>query len=69
LQISVLVNGDTQVEPNETFFVNLSNPANATISKSQGIGTILDDDGPSRQARCSSARRLLASTRTLAWQP
>ena len=45
LQISVLVNGDTQVEPNETFFVNLSNPANATISKSQGIGTILDDDG------------------------
>ena len=45
LQISVLVNGDTQVEPNETFFVNLSNPANATISKTQGIGTILDDDG------------------------
>jgi hypothetical protein len=44
-QISVLVNGDTQVEANETFFVNLSSPANATVSKSQGIGTILDDDG------------------------
>ena len=43
-QISVLVNGDTQVEPNETFFVNLSNPASATIAKAQGVGTIINDD-------------------------
>ena len=33
-------------EANETFFVNLSNPANATIADGQGIGTITDDDPP-----------------------
>jgi hypothetical protein len=44
--ITVLVNGDTQIEPNETFFVNLTNATNAPISKSQGIGTIINDDTP-----------------------
>ncbi len=43
--ITVLVNGDTSVESNETFFVNLANASNATISDSQGQGTITDDDG------------------------
>ncbi len=43
-QITVVVNGDTTVEGNETFFVNLSNPSGATISDSQGQGTINDDD-------------------------
>ncbi len=42
--ISITVNGDTQVEPDEDFFVNLSNPTNATIADSQGIGTITNDD-------------------------
>jgi Zn-dependent metalloprotease/disulfide oxidoreductase YuzD len=42
--ISVVVNGDLLDEPNETFFVNLSSPSNATITDSQGIGTITDDD-------------------------
>ncbi|MDQ3712260.1 MAG: FG-GAP-like repeat-containing protein [Acidobacteriota bacterium] len=42
--VTVLVIGDTEVEPNETFTVNLSNPTNATISNGQGTGTILDDD-------------------------
>ncbi|HEX8143239.1 MAG TPA: Calx-beta domain-containing protein [Pyrinomonadaceae bacterium] len=42
--INVLVNGDTTFEPNETFFVNLSGPASATISDSQGQGTITNDD-------------------------
>src|SRR5438876_6853139 len=31
--VAVTVNGDTKSEPNETFFVNLSNPVNATISE------------------------------------
>ena len=44
--ISVQVNGDTQNEPDETFFVNLSNPANATIADAKGIGTITNDDQP-----------------------
>src|SRR6185295_5821998 len=44
--ISVTVNGDTTIEANETFNVNLSNATNgATISDSQGVGTITNDDG------------------------
>ncbi|PYS45762.1 MAG: hypothetical protein DMF68_21205, partial [Acidobacteria bacterium] len=42
--ITVLVNGDTTFEPDETFFVNLSNATHATISKSQGTGTIKNDE-------------------------
>ena len=42
--ITVLVNGDRLGEPNETFFVNLSSPTNATIADGQGVGTILDDE-------------------------
>src|SRR5207248_2979149 len=44
--ITVLVNGDTIDEVNETFTVNLSNPSNATIATGTGTGTITDDDGP-----------------------
>ena len=44
--ISVAVIGDTLQESNETFAVNLSNPTNATITDSQGIGTITDNDLP-----------------------
>ena len=42
--ISVTVNGDQSFEPDETFFINLSGATNATISDSQGLGTILNDD-------------------------
>ena len=42
--VAVMVNGDTQAEPNETFLVNLSNPINATAAKAQGTGTIINDD-------------------------
>jgi len=41
---TVLVNGDTSVEPNETFFVNVTNVTGATVSDGQGTGTILNDD-------------------------
>ena len=44
--ISVFVTNDSIDEDNETFFVNLSSPMNATIARGQGTGTILDDDGP-----------------------
>ena len=37
---------DTIDEPDETFFVNCSNPVNATLGDSQGVGTILDNDPP-----------------------
>lgn len=45
-QITVRVNGDTQFEPDENFFLNLSNPTAASIAKAQGTGTILNDDAP-----------------------
>ena len=44
ITLSGAVIGDTLQEPNETFFVNLSNPTNAVIVKGQGIVTIIDDD-------------------------
>jgi hypothetical protein len=44
--ITVAVIGDTINEPNETFFVNLNTPTNATLSRSTGVGTILNDDTP-----------------------
>jgi hypothetical protein len=44
--IAVPVNGDLLDEADETFFVNLSNPVNATIADGQGLGTILDNDPP-----------------------
>lgn len=43
--ISILINGDTLSESNETFFVNLSNATNAEMSKATGLGTITDNDG------------------------
>jgi Ca2+-binding RTX toxin-like protein len=44
--ISVTINGDTTVESNQTFNVRLLNATNgATISDSQGVGTITNDDG------------------------
>ncbi|HEX2031687.1 MAG TPA: Calx-beta domain-containing protein [Actinomycetota bacterium] len=42
--VTVAVRGDSLAEGDETFFVNLSNPTNATIADGQGVGTILDDD-------------------------
>ena len=42
--IAILVRGDTAKEANETFFVNLVAAANGTISDSQGVGTIGNDD-------------------------
>jgi hypothetical protein len=43
-QVTVPIFGDTTAENNETFFLNLSNPNNATIADGQGVGTILNDD-------------------------
>jgi hypothetical protein len=42
--LEVTINGDTEVEGNETFFVDLSNPQNATIDKARGVITIRDDE-------------------------
>jgi len=43
---TVLVNGDSTYEPTESFFVNLSDvqPGTVVVGKSQGVGTITNDD-------------------------
>ncbi len=43
--LSISVVGDTNVEPDETFFVNLGVATGATVVDSQGVGTIINDDG------------------------
>ncbi|WOH48295.1 Calx-beta domain-containing protein [Bradyrhizobium sp. sBnM-33] len=43
--VSVTINGDTSVEPNETFFFNLANATNGgSIVDGQGLATITNDD-------------------------
>ena len=42
--LDVTILGDTNLESNETYSVNLSEPFGTTISDGEGIGTILDDD-------------------------
>jgi uncharacterized repeat protein (TIGR01451 family) len=42
--IDVTVNGDTRIESDETFFVNLSNVVGAVVIDGQGQGTITNDD-------------------------
>ena len=54
--VSVVVNGDTKVEPNETYSVNLSGATNgATISHASGVGTIVNDDAPAGSVAISDA--------------
>ncbi|MFM5939146.1 MAG: Calx-beta domain-containing protein, partial [Dolichospermum sp.] len=54
--ITVDVQGDTTVEPNEDFTVTLSNPTNgATITTATAIGTIQNDDGNTGNTFTNSA--------------
>ena len=43
-QFSVTINGDSTVEPTETFNVAVSNIVGAVVSDAQGLGTITNDD-------------------------
>lgn len=42
--MDVAIIGDTNMESNETFFVNLTEPFGTTIADNEGQGTIVDDD-------------------------
>ena len=55
--VQVDVNGDIKFEPNETFFVDLSNPTNAVIGDNQGQGTIQNDD-PLPQVSISDVQKV-----------
>jgi hypothetical protein len=49
-QLTIYVKGDTQVEVENVFFVDLSSPTNAVIGGApvgpSGLGRIVNDDGP-----------------------
>jgi thermitase len=62
--ITVLVNGDTAVEPSETFNVDLSSATNATISDARGVGTIRNDDLPTLSISDESLNERNNGTRT-----
>ena len=42
--ISITINGDRTRESDETFVINLGSPSNATLARTQAVGTILNDD-------------------------
>ncbi len=42
--VAVQINGDTFFEADETLFINLTNPVNATLADAQGVVTIANDD-------------------------
>jgi hypothetical protein len=42
--VAVTINGETLSEGDETFFINLSGPSDATIARGQGVVTILNED-------------------------
>ncbi len=48
--VNVPVVGDTKLEPNETFVVDLSSPLFGVITDAQGQGTILNDDSVPRMS-------------------
>jgi hypothetical protein len=67
--VSVAVNGDLLVEPNENFFVNLANPSEATIADSQAVGTITNDDFPVLVLEENSSRAAALEVSTLLRDP
>ena len=50
MTVTVAVNSDTLDEPNESFFVNLTNATNTAVADAQGLGTITDDDVADRKS-------------------
>jgi len=68
--VSVTIQGDTTLEADETFFINLTNVVNSvgttTISDAQGIGGILNDE-PVFTTPLSSASRNVLLPNTNTW--
>jgi hypothetical protein len=63
--VRVLVNGDVKLEGDETFTLGISNPAGAELGKSQGVGTISEDEVIAFSVDDTSAEESDFSTVTL----
>jgi hypothetical protein len=62
---SVTINGDTTIEPNETFFVNVGSVVGATVADATGVGTISNDDTPSLSINNATVTEGNSGTKTL----
>jgi hypothetical protein len=67
--LTVFVLGDTAVEGTENFFVNLSNPTNATIGRGKGEATIIDDDALLLLNQTNSTRGVAFDSVTFVAEP
>lgn len=67
--VAVQVVGDTVVEPDETFYVNLGAvTGNATVADGQGLGTIVNDDQPPPATPTNLTATAVSSTQVnLTW--
>jgi uncharacterized protein len=66
--ITVLVSGDTSIEPTEAFLVNITNVTGANLADGQGIGTITNDDvAPVNCNPTHSISQLQGSGNSSAW--
>ncbi|HUD43014.1 MAG TPA: ExeM/NucH family extracellular endonuclease [Dokdonella sp.] len=59
---AVTVNGDTAVEPDESFYVRVSNVTGAIAVVAEGVGTIRNDDAPPASHRIHQLQGSGAST-------
>jgi hypothetical protein len=68
-QAVVFIKPDTLNEDDETFFVDLSNPLNATLSDARAMAVILDDDHPVLATEQNSQRAIALDLLTLVREP
>ena len=65
--VVIEINGDLDIEPDETFFLNLTAVTNAYLLDPQGIGTIVNDDAaPAGMVQFDSATYSVNETGTTA---
>jgi hypothetical protein len=66
--VTVTIAGDNVIEPDETFFVNLTNATNAIITDAQGQGTIRNDDTPNLTINSVSANEGRSGTKNYSFR-
>lgn len=69
VNVGFLGKADRLNESNETVFLNLSSPVNATLVDNQGVGTILDDDPPVLATELNSQRAIALDAVTFVREP
>ncbi|MCC6174614.1 MAG: right-handed parallel beta-helix repeat-containing protein [Chloroflexi bacterium] len=63
--VSVLIIGDTLPEPDETFTLQLSNPAGLALGRDRATGTIKNDDLVQQATACSPRPQITVATQAI----